>query len=208
METVVKAIIRKPPGEELMVAGDFNVDILAPEGRRAENIATDLATAEVEDMAQHFMPRGRRWCRDRRMWDMKRQGQVVRYWTDYILGTDRRLFQNVAVRDPWHNTDHYMVLGLTEGLEDMVHHFMPRGRRWCRDRRTWDMRRQGQVVRSRTDYILGTDRHLFQNVAVRDPRHNTDHYMVLGCLPGTPLATTRRYSCYERRRDRKSVVRS
>ena len=61
MEMVVKEIGRKPPGAELMVAGDFNVDILAPEGRRAENIATDLATAGVEDMAQHFMPQGRRW---------------------------------------------------------------------------------------------------------------------------------------------------
>ena len=30
METVVAAIGRKPPGAELMVAGDFNVDILAP----------------------------------------------------------------------------------------------------------------------------------------------------------------------------------
>ena len=56
METVINAIGRKPPGAELMVAVDFNVDILAPEGRRAENIATDLATAGVEDMAQHFMP--------------------------------------------------------------------------------------------------------------------------------------------------------
>ena len=61
METVIAAIGRKPPGAELMVAGDFNVDILAQEGnRRAENIATDLATAGVEDMAQHFMPRRRR----------------------------------------------------------------------------------------------------------------------------------------------------
>ena len=72
METVIDAIGRKPPGAELMVAGDFNVDILAPEGRREENIATDLATAGVEDMAQHFMQRRRRWCRDRRTWDMKR----------------------------------------------------------------------------------------------------------------------------------------
>ena len=61
METVVAAIGRKPPGTELVVAGDFNVDIMAPEGnRRAENIVTDLATAGVEDMAQHFMPRSRR----------------------------------------------------------------------------------------------------------------------------------------------------
>ena len=98
-----------------MVAGDFNVDILAPEGRRAENIATDLATEGLEDMAQHFMPRGRRWCWDRQTWDMRRQGQVVRSWTDYILGTDRRLFQNVAVREPRHNTDHHMVLGCLPG---------------------------------------------------------------------------------------------
>ena len=34
------------------------------------------------------------------------------------------------------------------------------------------------------DYTLGTDHRLFQDVAVRDPRHNSDHYMVLGCLRG------------------------
>ena len=82
METVIAAIGQKPPGSDLMVAGDFNVDILAPEGRRAENIATDLATAGVEDMAQHFMPQRRRWCRDQRTWDIKRKGQVVRSRTD------------------------------------------------------------------------------------------------------------------------------
>ena len=40
METVIAAIGIKPLGEDLMVEGDFNVDILAPEGRRAENIAS------------------------------------------------------------------------------------------------------------------------------------------------------------------------
>ena len=51
METVVKAIRQRLPGAELMVAGDLNADILAPEGRRAESIATDLATEGLEDMA-------------------------------------------------------------------------------------------------------------------------------------------------------------
>ena len=112
METVVAAIGRKPRGAEMMVAGDFNVDITAPEGnRRTENIATDLAMAGLEDMAQHFMPRRRQWNRDRQTWDMRRKGQVVWSRTDYILGTNRRLFKNVAVRDPRHNSDHYMVLG-------------------------------------------------------------------------------------------------
>ena len=48
-------------------------------------------------------------------------------------------------------------------------------------------------MRSRTDNIQGTDSRLFRNVAVRDPRHNSDHYMVLGCLPSSPLTEHKRY---------------
>ena len=68
------------------------------------------------------------------------------------------------------------------GLEDMSGHFLPWHKPWLKDRRTWDMYQGGREVRSRTEYILGTDRRLFQNVAVRDARKNTDHYLVLGCL--------------------------
>ena len=78
MERVVEAIQKKPRGAELMVAGNLNADIAAPEGdRRAENIATDLATAGLEDIAQHFFPREKQWCRDRRTWSMRRKGQEV-----------------------------------------------------------------------------------------------------------------------------------
>ena len=48
------------------------------------------------------------------------------------------------------------------------------------------MVREGKVVWSRTDYILGTDRRLLWNLSVWDPRHNTNHYMVLGCLHSAP----------------------
>ena len=86
------------------MAGDFNVNIAAPEGDwRAEDIATDLATEGLEDMALHFLPREKRWCWDRRTWGMLRKGREVRSRTDYILGTDRRLFRNVTFRDPRHN---------------------------------------------------------------------------------------------------------
>ena len=72
---------------------------------------------------------------------------------------------------------------LTEEVhDDMSAHFFLHRRRWGRERRTWSMVREGKVVRSRTDYILGTDQSLFWNVSVQDTRHNTDHYMVLGCL--------------------------
>ena len=73
-----------------------------------------------------------------------------------------------------------------EGLEDMSSHFLPHRRTWGWERRTWSMVRKGKVVRSRMDYILGTDSFLFWNVSVWDPRHNTDHYMVIGCLCSAP----------------------
>ena len=37
-------------------------------------------------------------------------------------------------------------------------------------------------VRSRTDFILGKDSHMFWNIFGWDPWHNSDHFMVLGCL--------------------------
>ena len=69
MERVVEAIQRKPRNAELLVVGDFSVNIAAPEGdRRAEDIATELATAGLEDMERHFLPREKRWYRDQRTW--------------------------------------------------------------------------------------------------------------------------------------------
>ena len=46
------------------------------------------------------------------------------------------------------------------------------------------MQCQGREVRSRTDYHLGTDRRLFQNVSVQDPQNSSENYMVLGFLHG------------------------
>ena len=67
IERVVKALRERPKGAELLVAGDLNVNLATPEGdRRAEDIATALATEGLEDMEKHFLPRESRWCRDRR----------------------------------------------------------------------------------------------------------------------------------------------
>ena len=55
------------------------------------------------------------------------------------------------------------------------------------------MVREGKVVRSRTNYILGTYQSLFWNVSVRDPRRNTNHYMVLGCLRSDPKREHAKY---------------
>ena len=55
---------------------------------------------------------------------MIREEREVRYRTDYILGTDCRIFGNVSVRDPGHNSDHYLVLGCLHSayLKDHTHY--------------------------------------------------------------------------------------
>ena len=55
------------------------------------------------------------------------------------------------------------------------------------------MIREGREVRSLTDYIMGKDCRLFRNVSVRDPRHNSDHYIVMGCLHRSSLKEHTRY---------------
>ena len=52
---------------------------------------------------------------------------------------------------------------------------------------------EGKVVRSWTDYILGTDQSLFLDVSVRDPRHSTDHFMVVGYLRSSPAREHAKY---------------
>ena len=45
----------------------------------------------------------------------------------------------------------------------------------------------GREVQSRIDYTLVMYRHLFRNVSVRDLRHKSDHYFILGCLQSAIL---------------------
>ena len=61
------------------------------------------------------------------------------------------------------------------------------------DGRMWSMIREGREVRSWMDYILGTDHRLFENVSVWDPRNNSDHYLVLGCLHSDSLKEHMQY---------------
>ena len=62
-----------------------------------------------------------------------------------------------------------------EVLDVISSHFLPRHKLWLKDSCTWDMHPGSWEVRSRINYILGTDSCLLQNVAVRDARHNMDH---------------------------------
>ena len=69
---------------------------MASDGRGTE-IAAALTEVGSEDMTAHFLPRKRRWGRDRKTWSMVREGKVIQSWTDYLLGTDCSIFRNVAI---------------------------------------------------------------------------------------------------------------
>ena len=113
---IVAAIRKWPCGEEVLVAGYFNSDLAAPEGNtRDKEIAEDLAMTGPKDTIDHFLPRSKTWLRDGQTWSMIHMGWEVRSRTDYILGTDHRLLQNVVVQDVRHNKNHYLVLGCLHG---------------------------------------------------------------------------------------------
>ena len=78
---------------------------------------------------------------------------------------------NTAMEDPENNQRETEIAAvmIEAGLEDMTAHFLPQRRRCGQESRTWSMVQEGKVVRSRTEYLLGTDRSLFRNVSVRDP---------------------------------------
>ena len=84
------------------------------------------------------------------------------------------------------------------GLMDIGVHFLP----WCKlklkDRCMWRMQQNGQEVWSRTDCILVTYHRLFQDVAVRYTRHQSEHYMVLVYLRGELANDLTGYLCKER----------
>ena len=122
IEGVVAAIGKRPWGGTLLVVGDFNTAVAAPEGQeRYEVITVARAEEGLEDMSGHVLPRHQPWLKDGRTCEMHQGGQEVCSQTDYILGTDSRLFQNVSVRDAQHNTDQYLVLGCLCRAEPAAH---------------------------------------------------------------------------------------
>ena len=86
IERVVTALGDQPRGTALIVAGDLNTDLrdMACNGRGTE-IAAAITEAGIEDMTAQFLPRRRRWGRERRTWAMVRGGKTIRSWTATFL---------------------------------------------------------------------------------------------------------------------------
>ena len=112
----------RPRGTELVSAGDLNADLERTGGRgRDKDITAVVATVGLEDLSEHFLPQWCPWCRGKRAWAVVQLGREVRSRTDYILGSDRQIIQNVAVRDPRHNSNHFMVMVCLCGASPREH---------------------------------------------------------------------------------------
>ena len=116
IEDVVAAIRKWPRGDEILMAGDFNANLAETEGTmRAEEITADLATAGQEYLIAHFLPGRNKYSRDKRTWSMLRGVQEVGSRTDYLLGMDFHVLQNLSVWDARQKLYHYLVLGYVRG---------------------------------------------------------------------------------------------
>jgi endonuclease/exonuclease/phosphatase family metal-dependent hydrolase len=110
MEFVNRAMEALPQGLRPLLLGDLNVDLDDLRNDRARSMAADLASYGFEDLLPHFRQRCG-FCHGTTWWQ-HRDGGTVRSRCDYILGTDRRMFKNVSLRDPrLFSSDHLMVLG-------------------------------------------------------------------------------------------------
>ena len=105
----------------------------------------------------------------------------------------QRFISDLAVPEGRRRNKEIEEVLVAVGLEDMNGHFFPQYKSWMKDGRTCCMHRGGQEVHSRTNYILGIYCRLLWNVVVRYAQHNTDHYLVLGCLCGAAPSAHSRY---------------
>ena len=105
---ISQAFERFPAGAKPLLLGDLNADLADPRSPRDAEMAATMAAYGLEDMLQHFQQRRRH--RRRHTWRQHRNEQWISSRCDYILGTDRRMFTTVAIRDPRFSSDHSMIL--------------------------------------------------------------------------------------------------
>ena len=121
IERVIVDIRKCTHRAALLVDGNSNIDLAVPEGNCfREEIAVVIATAGLEDMSAHFLPHLKSLARDRRTWYMHLHGREVHSRMDYLLGTDCHLFQNVSIRNSWHNYENYIALGRLHGSPNRI----------------------------------------------------------------------------------------
>jgi paraquat-inducible protein B len=150
------------PNQPTILMGDLNMDLqtTTPNARDTEIMAV-LSTLGLDDMSNHFLQRKR--FRSGNTWQMRRDGTILRSRCDYILGTDRRIFTYIAIKDPCYNSDHLMVTGGILSAPKTEH------KKYLRCRRKFPLRRQTTTsnVTAETEYDK-----LKQHIEIQAPEIN------------------------------------
>jgi hypothetical protein len=107
----IEAAFREAPRNTIILLGDLNMDLVRPHNDRGMEIATMVANLGVEDIIQYFCQKQKH--RKGSTWRMQRGDRWIKSRCDYILGTDKRIFKKISVKEPRHfYSDHLMVVGV------------------------------------------------------------------------------------------------
>ena len=106
-----KAMDDVPNGLNPLLMGDLNANLADPRDDFAAQVAAAVVSYGLDDLLLHF--KQRRGKRHGYTWSQRNNGELVTARCDYILGSDRRMFTKVALRDPrLFSSDHLMVMGM------------------------------------------------------------------------------------------------
>ena len=147
LEFIQKAFDRFQERKDVVLMGDLNVDLCRPDGARDEEIANLIATQGLLDMLQHF--RQRRHFGSRKTWMRQQEGRTLRSRNDYILGSDRRIFKKVCIRNPRHfASDHLALLGTIQSRT------VGENRAYLRGRKAYPLQPPSRGPLSRVDSLF------------------------------------------------------
>jgi hypothetical protein len=153
----------------IVVAGNFNADIHDLTKPRNQTVAACFAAYGLFDLLSHF----RQWkaFRHNKTWYQVRQGTLYQSRCDYILGTDRRLFETVGLRDPRsYSTNHLMLRGRLLRRPTKCH------RRYLHGRRQFPLKVPAMGPLTQADTLYRELKSLI-NIPAPTPRSNPPRWM-------------------------------
>ena len=110
----LEAALQRFPNSKPTLQGDLNVDLTDLTPKRTQEVHALLSAYGLEDMLQHFVQR-KHFTHKKTYYQYRKTSddtyKTIRSRCDYILGTDRRLFQTVQIKDPCNfSSDHLMLV--------------------------------------------------------------------------------------------------
>lgn len=108
-----EAVAQLPAGFELLLMGDFNINLDTPRDTREDIIAEQCDDWDLTCLSTHFLQRRTRQLKGRWTWRQERLGRWVSTKPDYFLARveSRKRIRNVKLRRlRHHSTDHRAII--------------------------------------------------------------------------------------------------